>query len=257
MVTFKRFANEQSAIQAEPNLLKNIVREELMPYINYQYAAYKVIGSNFKKTNKAERAKFVPAFREYLITSYAQVFTLYNNQKVEFAPAKDFSKDRVVSVEMFEHVRNYQQLFSNISAWLKDDGLLFIHVFCHRFLMYPFEEEGDDNWMGKYFFSGGQMPAFDTFLNFQEDLNIQKRWAVSGTHYEQTSNHWLENTDKHKDEILSLFQSCYGQDAELWFQRWRMFFMSCAELFGYEGGTEWLVGHYLFSNNKSNPYKVQ
>jgi phospholipid transport system substrate-binding protein len=97
-ITFKRFANEQSAIREEPNLLKTIVREELMPYVNYQYAAYKVIGSNFKKTNKADRAKFVPAFREYLITSYAQVFTLYNNQKVEFAPAKDFSKDRVVSV---------------------------------------------------------------------------------------------------------------------------------------------------------------
>ena len=98
-ITFKRFANEQSAIQVEPNLLKTIVREELMPYINYQYAAYKVIGSNFKKTNKDERAEFVPAFREYLITSYAQVFTLYNNQKVEFAPAKDFSDQRVVSVE--------------------------------------------------------------------------------------------------------------------------------------------------------------
>jgi phospholipid transport system substrate-binding protein len=98
-ITFKRFANEQSAIRAEPNLLKTIVREELMPYINYQYAAYKVIGSNFKKTNKADRADFVPAFREYLITSYAQVFTLYNNQKVEFAPAKDFSDQRVVSVE--------------------------------------------------------------------------------------------------------------------------------------------------------------
>ena len=98
-ITFKRFANEQSAIRAEPNLLKTIVREELMPYINYQYAAYKVIGSNFKKTNKADRADFVPAFREYLITSYAQVFTLYNNQKVEFAPARDFSDQRVVSVE--------------------------------------------------------------------------------------------------------------------------------------------------------------
>ena len=97
-ITFKRFANEQTAIQAEPNLLKTIVREELMPYINYQYAAYKVIGSNFKKTNKEERAEFVPAFREYLITSYAQVFTLYNNQKVVFAPSKDFSKERVVSV---------------------------------------------------------------------------------------------------------------------------------------------------------------
>tara|TARA_R110000744_G_scaffold144161_1_gene256253 strand:- start:389 stop:1030 length:642 start_codon:yes stop_codon:yes gene_type:complete len=98
-ITFKRFANEQSAIQVEPNLLKTIVREELMPYINYQYAAYKVIGSNFKKTNKDERAEFVPVFREYLITSYAQVFTLYNNQKVEFSPAKDFSNERVVSVE--------------------------------------------------------------------------------------------------------------------------------------------------------------
>jgi phospholipid transport system substrate-binding protein len=98
-LTFKRFANEQKAIRTEPNLLKIIVREELMPYVNYQYAAYKVIGSNFKKTNKADRAEFVPAFREYLITSYAQVFTLYNNQKVEFAPAEDFSKDRVVSVD--------------------------------------------------------------------------------------------------------------------------------------------------------------
>ncbi|MGB1262704.1 MAG: MlaC/ttg2D family ABC transporter substrate-binding protein [Cognaticolwellia sp.] len=97
-ITFKRFADEQSAIRAEPDLLKRIVREELMPYINYQYAAYKVIGSNFKKTSKAERAAFVPTFREYLITSYAQVFTLYNNQKVEFEPAKGFAKKRVVSV---------------------------------------------------------------------------------------------------------------------------------------------------------------
>ncbi len=98
-ITFSRFANEQTAIRAEPNILKTIVREELMPYINYQYAAYKVIGSNFKKTNKVDRAEFVPAFREYLITSYAQVFTLYNNQKVEFAPAKDFTDHRVVSVD--------------------------------------------------------------------------------------------------------------------------------------------------------------
>lgn len=98
-ITFKRFANEQSEIRKDPNLLKNIVSEELMPYVNYQYAAYKVIGSNFKKTNKADRAKFVPAFRDYLITSYAQVFTLYNNQKVEFSPAKNFAKERVVSVD--------------------------------------------------------------------------------------------------------------------------------------------------------------
>lgn len=98
-LTFKRFANEQSDIRKQPNMLKDIVREELMPYINYQYAAFKVIGSHYKKTKKADRAKFVPVFREYLITSYAQVFTLYNNQKVEFSPEKDFSKKRVVSVD--------------------------------------------------------------------------------------------------------------------------------------------------------------
>lgn len=160
--------------------------------------------------------------------------------------------DRVVSVEMFEHVRNYQQLFANIAHWLKPSGLLFVHVFCHRFLMYPFETEGDDNWMGKYFFSGGQMPAFDTFLNFQDDLKLKTRWAIDGTHYQKTANHWLENTDKNKAKILRLFDSSYGEDAKLWYQRWRMFFMACAELFGYQGGSEWLVGHYVFSNRKNN-----
>ncbi len=97
-ITFKRFANEQSAIRENPNLLKNIVRDELIPYINYQYAAFKVIGSNFRQTSKEEREEFVPVFREYLITSYAQVFTLYNNQEVQFAPAKDFSEEKVVAV---------------------------------------------------------------------------------------------------------------------------------------------------------------
>jgi len=97
-ITFKRFAAEQEMIRKNPNLLKNIVREELMPYINYKYAAFKVIGNNFKKTNKQERAEFVPVFRDYLITSYAQVFTLYKNQQVNFAPAKDFSNEKVVAV---------------------------------------------------------------------------------------------------------------------------------------------------------------
>lgn len=155
--------------------------------------------------------------------------------------------DRIISIEMFEHVRNYQQLFNKISTWLDDKGLLFIHVFCHRFLMYPFLTEGDDNWMGKYFFSGGQMPAADTFLNFQEKLNIQQRWMNNGQHYEKTSNHWLENMDNNKSEIMTIFKRVYGDDYKLWFQRWRIFFMSCAELFGYNKGNEWLVGHYLFS----------
>lgn len=155
--------------------------------------------------------------------------------------------DRVISIEMFEHVRNYQQLFDNIAGWLKDDGKMFVHVFCHRYLMYPFIAEGDDNWMAKYFFSGGQMPAADTFCHFQNKLNIEERWLCSGQHYEKTSNHWLANMDKNKQQIMPIFKRVYGTDAKLWFQRWRIFFMSCAELFGYDDGNQWLVAHYLFT----------
>lgn len=158
--------------------------------------------------------------------------------------------DRVISIEMFEHVRNYQNLFNNISGWLKDNGKLFVHVFCHRYLMYPFIAEGEDNWMAKYFFSGGQMPAADTFLNFQQHLKIEQRWINSGQHYEKTSNHWLKNMDKNKQQIMPIFERVYGSDAKLWFQRWRIFFMSCAELFGYDEGREWLVAHYLFNKNQ-------
>lgn len=155
--------------------------------------------------------------------------------------------DRVVSVEMFEHVRNYQQLFKRISGWLEGDGRLFCHVFCHRELMYPFEVEGEDNWMGRNFFTGGLMPAADTFLHFQDDLVLEQQWRLSGEHYERTSNHWLENQDRHAAEVLSLFTDVYGAtEAKLWVQRWRMFWMACAELFGYAGGNEWLVAHYRF-----------
>lgn len=158
--------------------------------------------------------------------------------------------DRVISIEMFEHVRNYQELFHKVNGWLKDDGKLFVHIFCHQYLMYPYEEEGEDNWMGRFFFSGGQMPAADTFLLFQGDLKLQQRWLVNGQHYEKTSNAWLENMDKNKHKIIPIFEECYGQDfAKVWFQRWRVFYMACAELFGYAEGSEWLVGHYLFNKN--------
>jgi len=154
--------------------------------------------------------------------------------------------DRVISIEMFEHVRNYQFLFEQISKWLRPEGKLFIHVFCHRFLMYPFIAEGEDNWMAQYFFSGGQMPAADTFYHFQEQLSLERRWINSGQHYEKTSNHWLANMDNNKQQIMPVFERVYGKDAKLWFQRWRMFFMSCAELFGYDSGQQWFVAHYLF-----------
>jgi len=156
--------------------------------------------------------------------------------------------DRVVSVEMFEHVRNYAELLRRIRHWLTDDGRLFVHIFCHRELMYPFETEGHDNWMGRHFFTGGLMPAADTFLHFQSDLRVMQQWRLSGRHYQQTANDWLANQDSHHQEVLALFKQTYGpQDAALWVQRWRMFWMACAELFGYAEGNEWLVAHYVFA----------
>ncbi|MCH7305128.1 cyclopropane-fatty-acyl-phospholipid synthase family protein [Acinetobacter sp. NIPH 1869] len=154
--------------------------------------------------------------------------------------------DRVVSVEMFEHVRNYQKLFEKIQAWLKADGLLWCHIFCHRFLHYPFEIKSEYDWMSRYFFTGGLMPASSTFLHFQQHLELSQHWQWSGTHYEKTANAWLENMDRNAEQLKPLFEEVYAQDAAAWWQRWRIFFMACAELFGFEQGQEWIVGHFLF-----------
>lgn len=158
------------------------------------------------------------------------------------------SFDRCVSVEMFEHMRNYDLLLGRIASWLRPGGQLFVHIFCHRNLMYPFETTGDDNWMGRYFFTGGLMPAADTLLHFQRQLRIEQRWLLPGTHYQKTSDHWLANQDANRDEVMAVLGAAYGpEEAARWHQRWRMFWMSCAELFGYDGGREWLVAHYRFS----------
>ena len=155
--------------------------------------------------------------------------------------------DRCVSIEMFEHMRNYAILMKRIGGWLRPGGKLFVHIFAHKTLMYPFETEGDDNWMGRHFFTGGLMPASDTLLWFQSTLNIEQRWHVDGTHYQRTANQWLANQDAHREQVMAVLTQAYGhQAAPLWFQRWRMFWMSCAELFGYADGHEWLVAHYRF-----------
>jgi cyclopropane-fatty-acyl-phospholipid synthase len=157
--------------------------------------------------------------------------------------------DRCVSIEMFEHMRNYETLFKRISTWLKPGGKLFVHIFCHRSLMYPFETQGNDNWMGKYFFTGGLMPSADTLLHFQSPLRIEQRWLLPGTHYEKTANHWLANQDAHATEVLAILTKAYGiTEAKRWQQRWRMFWLACAELFGMDDGNQWLVAHYRFSN---------
>ena len=154
--------------------------------------------------------------------------------------------DRVVSVEMFEHVRNYQKLFEKINTWLKPEGLLWCHIFCHRFLHYPFEIKNEYDWMSKYFFSGGLMPSASTFLHFQDHLQLEQHWQWSGTQYERTANAWLENMDRHEQRLKPLFEKTYGKTAAAWWQRWRIFFMACAELFGFEQGQEWVIGHFLF-----------
>lgn len=164
--------------------------------------------------------------------------------------ALDNQFDRVISIEMFEHVRNYDFLLNKIASWMKPDGKMFIHIFCHKDVVYPFEVDGEDNWMGRYFFTGGLMPSADTLLHFQENFSIERQWLLNGQHYEKTANAWLENADKNKDKIMPVFEHTYGKkEAEIWFQRWRIFFMSCAELFGYENGNQWLVSHYLFAKN--------
>tara|TARA_R110000850_G_scaffold156_6_gene1157 strand:+ start:29624 stop:30673 length:1050 start_codon:yes stop_codon:yes gene_type:complete len=155
--------------------------------------------------------------------------------------------DRVISIEMFEHMKNYGLLLRKISGWMKADAKLFVHIFVHKLLAYHFEDKTQSDWMTRYFFRGGTMPSENLLLNFQDDLRVQKTWWVSGQHYEKTSNHWLANMDARKAEIMPVFEQCYGQkDAAIWFQRWRMFYMAVAELFGYDGGNQWGVGHYLF-----------
>jgi cyclopropane-fatty-acyl-phospholipid synthase len=159
--------------------------------------------------------------------------------------------DRCVSVEMFEHVRNHALLMRRIASWLRPGGRLFVHIFAHRQEAYPFETGGAGNWMGRHFFTGGLMPAADTLLHAQRELHLEQRWLVDGTHYQRTANHWLANQDQHRAEIMPVLASAYGESlAPLWWQRWRMFWMACAELFGYAGGQEWLVAHYRFTRGR-------
>jgi cyclopropane-fatty-acyl-phospholipid synthase len=159
----------------------------------------------------------------------------------------DDTYDRVVSVEMFEHVRNHRGLFKRIHSWLKKDGKLFTHVFCHRSTSYPFEVEGEDDWMSKHFFSGGTMPADELFLRISGQLELETSWRWSGEHYAKTSECWLENLDRAKSEVIPIFEKeMKPEEAMRMFHRWRIFFLACAETFGFDNGQEWWVSHYLF-----------
>jgi cyclopropane-fatty-acyl-phospholipid synthase len=159
----------------------------------------------------------------------------------------DQTFDRVVSVEMFEHMHNYELLFSKIAGFLKEEGKLFVHVFCHKTLAYKFYLIDESDWMSKYFFTGGIMPSDNLLLYFNEQVQIEQHWCLNGSHYSKTSEAWLKNMDAHKDKIMPLFETTYGiEQARKWWVYWRIFFMACAELWGYKKGEEWLVSHYLF-----------
>lgn len=155
--------------------------------------------------------------------------------------------DRVISVEMFEHMRNHRKLFERIHGWLAPSGRFFMHIFCHRQVPYVFEDRGPGDWMTRHFFSGGMMPSDDLPLQFQDRLKLVNRWRWNGTHYERTLNAWLANMDRNRKTLYPLLERTYGEDsAPIWWGRWRIFFMACAELFGFDNGEQWWVSHYLF-----------
>ncbi len=174
-----------------------------------------------------------------------------HNIDVEVCDMNDFDAaetyDRIVSIEMFEHMRNYDELFRRISTWLEPDGRFFMHIFCHRTTPYEYIDRGPSDWMSRHFFSGGIMPSADLPLMFPEHLDIEDRWQWNGRHYAKTCRAWLQRMDERRDSIMPILASTYGdKDAGRWWMRWRMFFMACEELFRFNGGNEWFVSHYRF-----------
>lgn len=193
-------------------------------------------------SNSSSQAEFVRARAKERVLSNLEIVVSDVNA---FEPGRRF--DRIVSIEMLEHVRNHRALLQRIAGWLEPEGRLFVHVFCHREYAYPFEVKADDDWMGRHFFTGGLMPSEDWLLHFQDALALRDRWTLDGRHYSRTARAWLANLDANREKILTLFREVYGADeAQRWLGRWRIFFLACEELWGFRSGSEWRVAHYLW-----------
>ncbi|KAJ9067604.1 hypothetical protein DSO57_1037423 [Entomophthora muscae] len=190
--------------------------------------------------------------KEY-IESIATEKCLHNIQVIT-GDVKDFDFevkpefDRILSIEMFEHMKNYRHLFDKVSSWLKPQGKLFLQVFCHHNTPYDFDTEEGHSWMARYFFTGGTMPSLDLFLYFQDQLSIESHWYVDGKHYGRTSEDWLKTLDENRELALEHLREGYGgeEEANKWFNRWRLFYLAVAETFNYGDGQIWGLGHYLF-----------
>ena len=203
-------------------------------------------------SNSASQREFIEARAAEWGFDHIEVITADMN---EFAPRAVY--DRVVSIEMFEHMRNHAELLRRIAGWLAADGKLFVHIFCHRSRSWLFEDHGPGDWMARQFFSGGMMPALTLLPRYQQHLRLADQWQWSGRHYEQTCNAWLRRLDAARPAALEhLAHASETQSAQVQLQRWRMFFMSCAELFGFHGGAEWLVTHLLFERGGTLPAAV-
>jgi cyclopropane-fatty-acyl-phospholipid synthase len=178
------------------------------------------------------------------------------NVSVVTADMNDFAADinafdRVVSVEMFEHMRNYEALLRRVSAWLRPEGKLFVHIFCHKEMTYPFETDGAADWMGRHFFTGGIMPDTNLLRRFESDLKVSRQYDWNGRHYQRTAEDWLVNLDARRDTVLRILSETVGPaEADRALNRWRVFFLAVAELFGYAQGTEWFVSHYLLERSR-------
>lgn len=253
-VTFDQSEEDMLELTTERAELKDGMRilelgcgwGSLSLFMAKKYPKAKITGVSNSKTQK----EYIDAEAQKRGLDNLTIVTADMN---EFTIRKKF--DRVVSVEMFEHMRNYEKLLEKVASFLAENGKLFVHIFTHKSFSYLFEvkddtdlpDSGQAGWMSKYFFTGGIMPSDHLLMYFPNHMAIEQHWHIPGTHYNRTSEMWLKNMDAHEPEIRKIFAATYGENnVTKWWSYWRIFFMACAELWGYKNGEEWIVSHYLF-----------